>query len=380
MKKICVITGTRAEYGLLKPIMSAIQKSPELELQVIATTMHMAHNFGETYKQIESDGFVIDEKIENLIASDTGTAIAKSSGLVMILLSDVLHRLSPDAILVLGDRYETFSAATTAVLLKIPVVHIHGGERTEGAIDEQLRHALTKLSFLHFTSTNEYRQRIIQMGEDSSRVICSGAPGIDTIVQTTFFTLEELSIQLNWKIPFEYSLVIYHPETYADTNVYDDISLLLKTLKEKNRPVIFVYANADHGGQTINHEVEKFVAKDISNFHVVKNLSMQAYLSLLKHAQVLIGNSSSGIIEAPSLGTAVINIGDRQKGRLRAGNVLDCTLDSLNNTIDTALSVEFQKMCTQVKNPYGEGNATQIIIDTLVNTELQTKKVFVDEE
>lgn len=379
MKKICVITGTRAEYSLLKPIMEAIQKSSELELQLIATTMHMSLNFGETYKQIEADGFTIDQKIENLIVSDSETAMAKSSGLAMVLLSDALHRLSPDAVFLLGDRYETFAAATTAVLLRIPIVHVHGGERTEGAIDEQLRHALTKLSFLHFTATQEYRQRVIQMGEDASRVICSGAPGVDNIMRTSFSSLAELSEVLDWSIPSEYCLVIYHPETYAKTSVYEDITLLLETLKQKNMAAIFVYANADHGGQTINKEVEKFVSEDTSRFSVVKNLSMQHYLSLLKYTKVLIGNSSSGIIEAASVGTAVVNIGDRQKGRLRAENVIDCTLGSLSDALEKALESSFQETCKTVKNPYGDGKATDIIIDALVNTELTTHKIFVDE-
>jgi GDP/UDP-N,N'-diacetylbacillosamine 2-epimerase (hydrolysing) len=376
VKKICVITGTRSEYGLFRPIMEAIVRSDALQLQTVVTTMHLAANFGETYKEIEADGFTIDEKIENLICSDSDTATVKSSGMALILLSDALARLRPDVVLLLGDRYETFAAATAAMLMKIPIAHIHGGERTEGAIDEQIRHAITKMAYLHFASTEAYRQRIITMGEDPERVIYSGAPGVDNIMRATFTPPSMLSGIIGWDVARPYTLVIYHPETYSERGAAQEIDRILELLETEAMRCVFVYANADHGGQTINEKVEAFVRRDTEKYAVVKNLSMVHYLSLLSHAQMLIGNSSSGIIEAPSLKVPVVNIGDRQKGRIRAENVIDCTIDTLPQAIQTARSAAFRAQCAAAENPYGNGKATERIVRVLTEMQLQPRKPF----
>ena len=378
MKKVCVVTGSRAEYGLLRPIMQAIQESKQLQLKLIVTTMHLAPSFGETYRQIEADGFVIDERIENLLCSDSDTAVVKASGLAMILLSDAFKRVTPDILLLLGDRYETFAAATAAMLMRIPIAHIHGGERTEGAVDEQIRHALTKLAFLHFASTEEYRDRIIQMGESPERVVYSGAPGVDNVLQADFRSCEVLSRQLGWDVCKAYSLVIYHPETYAAESADEEIDRLLQELHRQQMRYIFVYANADHGGQTINRKVEQFVREQEQRCIAVKNLSMDDYLSLLKYTDMLIGNSSSGIIEAASLHVPVVNIGDRQKGRIRAENVIDCTIETLAKAIGLARSESFVRRCKTVRNPYGDGHATERIVRALEQIRPSAQKQFHD--
>lgn len=376
MKKICVVTGTRSEYGLFKPIMEAIRASESLQLQTVVTTMHLAPSFGDTYKIIEADGFTIDEKIENLICSDSDTASVKSSGLAMILLSDVFARLKPDAVLLLGDRFETFASATAAMLMKIPIAHIHGGERTEGAIDEQIRHAITKMAYLHFASTEEYRQRIIKMGEDPVRVIYSGAPGVDNIHRLNLVPLDDLERKIGWKLDEPYALVIYHPETYSSEDAGTEVDRILAILAHQKMRYIFVYANADHGGQAINNRVEAFVSRNPGRAVVVKNLSMVHYLSLLSGAKMLIGNSSSGIIEAPSLKVPVVNIGYRQKGRIRAENVIDCTIEGLEDAIAKAATPEFASVCSGVANPYGDGTATERIVEALITLPLKASKQF----
>ena len=379
-KKICVVTGTRAEYGLFYPIMKKIQNSNELELQLIATTMHLSKEFGSTYKQIENDGFIIDEKIENLLASDTKSAIAKSTGLATILLSDAFTRLQPDVVLLLGDRYETHAAATTAMLMNIPIAHIHGGEITEGAVDEQIRHSITKMSYLHFTSTEEYRQRVIQMGENSLRVYNSGAPGIDNIMDFELLSKTELEDDLHWKFSKRSALFTYHPVTLGSSDINNEIDHIFTALQKSGLNILFTYANADDNGRVINQKIEAFCQTDLTKYKVVKSLGQLRYLSAMKYVNLLIGNTSSGIIEAASFQKPVVNIGDRQKGRLQSGNVINCSIETLNNTIKQALSDEFQDSCKILKNIYGEGNASDIIVDVLSDIELSVVKKFVDME
>lgn len=379
-RKICVVTGTRAEYGLFYPIMKKIQNSDILELQLIATSMHLSEEFGNTYKQIEKDGFTINEKIENLIASDTKSSIAKSTGLATILLSDAFNRLEPDIVLILGDRFETHAAATTAMLMNIPLAHIHGGEITEGAVDEQIRHSITKMSYFHFTSTDAYRNRVIQMGEAPKRVFCTGAPGIDNIVKMNLLSKEDLEVELSWKINSPSALFTYHSETLSSSDVKEEIENILAVVQKSNINVIFTYANADDSGRIINQAIEKFVSSDTNKYFVAKNLGQLKYLSAMKHVDLLIGNTSSGIIEAASFHKPVVNIGDRQKGRLQSGNVIDCKVDTLANAIQQAMSDSFQEKCKQITNIYGNGHASDIIIDVLSNQELSVIKKFVDME
>jgi len=377
-RKVCVVTGTRAEYGLLYPILKKIQNSSVLELQLIATTMHLSSEFGNTYKQLEEDGFKINEKIENLLSSDTKSAVAKSTGLATILLSDAFERLQPDVVLILGDRFETHAAATTAMLMNIPIAHIHGGEITEGAVDEQMRHSITKMSYLHFTSTEHYRQRIIQMGEAPERVFNSGAPGIDNIVHLELLSKDTLEHDLGWKFGTQSALFTYHPVTLESSDLEADMESIFIDLKRLGLNILFTYANADDGGRIINQKIEEFCQISPTKYKVVKSLGQLKYLSAMKYVDLLIGNTSSGIIEAASFQKPVVNIGDRQKGRLQSGNIIDCCIKTLSNAIEKALSSEFQNKCKIVNNVYGDGNASEKIIDILSNAKLSVVKNFVD--
>jgi UDP-hydrolysing UDP-N-acetyl-D-glucosamine 2-epimerase len=377
-KKICIVTGTRAEYGLFFPIMKKIQSSDCLELQVVATTMHFSEEFGNTYKQIEKDGFFIDEKIENLLSSDTKGSIAKSTGLATILLSDAFSRLDPDVVLVLGDRFETHAAATTAMLMNIPIAHIHGGEITEGAVDEKIRHSITKMSSLHFTSTDEYRDRVIQMGEHSNTVFSVGAPGIDNIVNMNLLSKGGLEGELEWRLNGTTALFTFHSETLSTVDTRKEIKRILKIIGVSNISVLFTYANSDDGGRVINNEIEEFASKDKEKYLVVKSLGQLKYLSAMKHLDFVIGNTSSGIIEAASFQKPVINIGSRQKGRLQSANVIDSTIEKLEDSIFQAVSDSFIEHCNDVVNIYGNGNASHHIVTILENQNLSPIKKFND--
>ena len=377
-RKICVVTGTRAEYGLFFPIMKKIQSSDYLELQVVATTMHFSEEFGNTYKQIEKDGFFIDEKIENLLSSDTKGSIAKSTGLATILLSDAFSRLDPDVVLVLGDRFETHAAATTAMLMNIPIAHIHGGEITEGAIDEKIRHSITKMSSLHFTSTDQYRDRVIQMGEHSNMVFSVGAPGIDNIVNMNLLSKDELEDELEWKFNGTTALFTFHSETLSTADTRKEIKRILKIIGDSNIGALFTYANSDDGGRVINNEIEEFASKDKEKYLVIKSLGQLKYLSAMKHLDFVIGNTSSGIIEAASFQKPVINIGSRQKGRLQSANVINSTIEKLEYSIFQALSDSFIEHCNDVVNIYGEGDASNHIVTSLESQNLTPVKKFHD--
>lgn len=377
-RKICVVTGTRAEYGLFFPIMKKIQSSNLLELQVVATTMHFSEEFGCTYKQIEKDGFLIDEKIENLLSSDTKSSIAKSTGLAIILLSDAFSRLDPDVVLVLGDRFETLASATTAMLMNIPIAHIHGGEITEGAMDEKIRHSITKMSSLHFTSINEYRDRVIKMGEPLDAVFSVGAPGIDNIINMNLLSKSELEDELGWKFNGITALFTFHPETLSTIDTRVKIKKILKVINNFNINILFTYSNADDGGRIINNEIERFASKNKEKYLVVKNLGQLKYLSAMSHLDFVMGNTSSGIIEAASFQKPVINIGDRQLGRLQSGNVIDSTIEKLEESINKVTSEIFIEHCKKVFNIYGDGSASQKIVSLLENKNLSTIKKFND--
>lgn len=377
-RRVCVVTGGRSDYGLLKPILKEIRRSNDLNLQLVATTMHLSHEFGLTYQQIEEDGFEIHEKIDNLLKIDSRSAIAKSSAKLTDLIADCFERLSPDIVLLLGDRFETHAAATSALLMNIPIAHIHGGEVTQGAVDEQLRHAITKMSFLHFCSTDAYRKRVIQMGEDSSKVFNCGAPGIDNIVNKDLLTKGELSSQIGWTLPEEFALFTYHPTTLEDSNLNQDLDRIFNVLTESNMGVLFTYANSDFGGEIINNRIEDFCKINPAKYHVVKSLGQLRYLSAMKYADLLIGNTSSGIIEAASFGKPVVNIGNRQLGRVRNENVIDCTIQELKESLKIALSEDFLIKCTSQKNVYGNGSASKCIVRELLRQPLTVVKKFVD--
>ena len=378
-RKVCVVTGSRAEYGLFYPILSKIQESNKLELQLISTSAHHSSEYGLTYKQIENDGFNIVDKIENLYLTDTKPSIVKSTGLATSLLSDSFDRLQPDVVLLLGDRYETHAAATASMLMNIPIAHIHGGEITEGAVDEQIRHSITKMSYLHFCATETYRQRVIQMGEDPARVFNSGAPGIDNIINLNLLTKKILEKELSWKFTSKSALFTYHPVTLEENDIAHDLEVILSILETFSFNILFTYANADAGGRVINQKIEQFCKIQPAKYKVVKSLGQVKYLSAMKYVDLLIGNTSSGIIEAASFKKPVVNIGDRQKGRLRGENVIDCNLDTLQESIKFALSSSFRNKIKNMNNIYGTGSAAGFIVDKLINEPISVMKKFRDQ-
>ena len=378
-RKICVITGSRAEYGLFYPILIKIQESNKLKLQLISTSSHHSTEYGLTYKQIENDGFNIDDKIENLFLTEARSSMVKSTGIATSLLSDSFDRLQPDIVLLLGDRYETHAAATAAMLMNIPIAHIHGGEITEGAVDEQIRHSITKMSYLHFCATETYRKRVIQMGEDPARVFNTGAPGIDNIINLKLLTKSKLEKELNWKLTSKSALFTYHPVTLQESDIEIDLEAILSVLATFSFNILFTYANADSGGRIINQKIEEFCKIQPSKYKVVKSLGQVKYLSAMKYVNLLIGNTSSGIIEAASFKKPVINIGDRQKGRLRGKNVIDCNLNSLQDSIKLALSSSFRNNIKNMNNIYGIGTAADIILDKLINEPISVIKKFRDQ-
>jgi len=366
-RKICVVTGTRAEYGLLYWLMKEIQQDPELELQLVVTGMHLSPEFGLTWKQIEEDGFFINEKVEMLLSSDTPSGVAKSTGLGIIGFADSFARLCPDILVLLGDRFETIAAATAAHISQIPIAHIHGGETTEGAIDEAFRHAITKMSQLHFVAAEPYRKRVIQMGEKPETVFLVGAPGLDHLEHLSFLNRQELEKDLDLSLDPPLFLVTYHPVTLeGDPSVpFNELLNALETFPEAK--IVFTFPNADTRGRVLIKMIEEFVSKNTHRAKAFSSLGQQRYLSLMKICDVVIGNSSSGLAEAPSFGVPTINIGNRQKGRLKATSVIDCPEQKENivNAIKEALSPEFKQFASKAENPYGFGGASKKIKEVL---------------
>ena len=383
MKKICVVTGTRAEYGLLSPLIQKIAADEELELQLVATGMHLSPEFGLTVDLIEKDGFELSDKIEILLSSDSAIGISKSMGLANISFAETFERLQPDMIVLLGDRYEIFSAASVATIAKIPVAHLHGGETTEGAYDEAFRHSISKMSWLHFTSTEGYRQRVIQLGESPERVFNVGAIGIENIKEMPLMTKEELENSLNFTLNEPLSLVTFHPVTLEDQSSEQQFNELLAALEEVEGTIIFTKANSDSDGRIINQLIDEFVRTHSERSIAYTSMGQLRYLSAMSMADIVIGNSSSGIIEAPSFNIPTINIGDRQKGRIQAGTVLNCEprKEELLDAITDALSQEFKTNIKNSPNPYGEGQVSEKILTVIKNTlkhDISLKKKFYD--
>lgn len=373
MRKICVVTGSRAEYGLLSGIMRAIDNDPELTLQIIATNMHLSPEFGLTYREIERDGFRIDKKVEMLLSSDTANATAKSVGLGFIGFADAYEDLKPDMILVLGDRYEIISAVSTALFYKIPVAHLHGGEITEGAYDDCIRHAITKMSHLHFTSTEEYRKRVIQLGEAPDRVFNVGAPGIENIKKVPLMGKAELEASLDGFTFGDKSLLVtYHPVTLENSTARQQIENLLAALDEiPEYKVIFTLPNSDTDGRIIISTINDYVAKHSDRAVAYPSLGLKRYLSTLQFVSAAVGNSSSGIIEVPSFGIPTLNIGDRQRGRLAAASVVNCGTgkEDISKGLSKILSAEFKQ--EKVENPYEGKNTTADILHVIKNYPLE---------
>ena len=366
-RKICVITGTRAEYGLLRWVMQGIKDDPELTLQVIATGMHLSPEFGLTYREIENDGFQIDRKVEMLTSSDTPVGIAKSMGLGLIGFADALNELQPDLIVVLGDRFEIFSAVAAARVARIPVAHLHGGEATEGLIDEAIRHSITKMSHLHFVAAEEYRQRVIQLGEQPERVFLVGGLGIDNIKRLKLLDRAELEASLDFKLGQKNLLITFHPVTLEMSTAAGQMAELLAALAElRDTQLIFTLPNADTDGRALIKMVEQFVAQH-PNARAYTSLGQLRYLSCIAQVDGVVGNSSSGLAEVPSFKKGTINIGDRQRGRLQAASVIDCQpiQQSIAAALERLYSAEFQVSLSRAHNPYGAGGASEKIVATI---------------
>ena len=368
MRKICVITGSRAEYGLLSGLMKQIDESEDLKLQIIATNMHLSPEFGLTYKEIEKDGFVIDKRVEMLLSSDTSNATAKSVGLGMIGFADAYEDLRPDLIVVLGDRYEILAAVSTALFFKIPVAHLHGGEITEGAYDDAIRHAITKMSHLHFTSTEEYRKRVIQLGESPDRVFNVGAIGVENIKRGSFLSKEELENSLDFKLGDKSLLVTFHPVNLETCTAREQCDNLLEVLaKHPEYRILFTLPNSDTDGRVIIDCIKDFVAKNEDRAIAFKSLGKLRYLSALKYVSAAIGNSSSGILEVPSFGIPTLDIGDRQKGRLAAKSVVHCgtSTEEIEQGFRLIFSEAIQSASKLRSNPYEKEGTTDMIVSQL---------------
>lgn len=367
MKTITVLTATRAEYGLLNPVIHALKACGEFDVRIVVTGAHLSPEFGLTYKEIERDGIEIDRKIEILLSSDTPASISKSMGMAMIGFADYFAERRPDALVVLGDRYETLAVCCAAMNERIPIIHLYGGETTEGAVDEAIRHAITKLSYLHLTSTEEYRRRVIQLGEHPERVLTVGAIGIENSLKKPLITKEELEESLNFKLDKPYAVVTFHPVTLEGSSAKEQYEEVLKAFdKNSDMKYIITKANADSDGRIINKMTDEYTESH-DNVIAFESLGAVRYLSALKYAAMAIGNSSSGLIEVPSFKIPTINIGDRQKGRLKAASVIDCIPkeESICAAIELAENTEFRDVCRNTINPYGDGNTSQKIVDAI---------------
>ncbi len=379
--RVCVVTGTRAEYGLLRPVMRLIQASPRLSLVTAVTGMHLAAQFGETWREIAADGFAIDARVDMLLASDTPEAVTKSLGLATISFAEAFARLAPDVVMLLGDRFELLAAAQAALIARIPVAHISGGDRTEGAMDEAIRHAITKMSHLHFVTNVEAARRVRQLGEDPARIVHSGNPGLDDLAAMSLLSRAEVESRLGLPLGKPTFLVTFHPVTLDEAPAAEPFAELLAALDRfPEASLVFTYPNADTFGQAIIRDMEAYVARR-ANAVARRSLGQLLYWSVMAACDAVIGNSSSGLLEAPSLGKPCVNIGDRQRGRMRAATTLDCppTRDAIAAAIAAALGLD----CRGTVNPYGKGDAAKIIVESLealADPRALLKKTFHDLE
>lgn len=382
-RKICVVTGTRAEYGLLRWVMDGIQKSSKLELQIIATGMHLSPAFGLTYKEIEKDGFTIDNKVEMLLSADSPSSISKSTGLGIVGFADSYESLQPDIVVILGDRFEILSACIAALFAKIPIAHIHGGETTEGAFDESIRHSISKMAWWHFVAADEYEKRVIQLGEHPDRVFNVGGLGVDVINKTNLLSKKDLMDKTGIQFDDKNLMVTFHPVTLENNTSEKQCQALLNVLgKMQDTYIIFTMPNADTGGRIIKEMAIDFVNRNSNRSISFESMGQLNYLSTLQFVDGVVGNSSSGLAEVPTFKIGTVNIGERQKGRLKANSIIDCepTEDSIKSAIETLYNNDFQEKLKDVKNPYGEGLATEKILDLLDKNPIPTepKKEFYD--
>jgi UDP-hydrolysing UDP-N-acetyl-D-glucosamine 2-epimerase len=373
-RRICVVTGTRAEYGLLFWLLKELDAAPDVELQIVACAMHLSPEFGLTYKQIEADGFTIHAKVEMLLSADTATAITKSIGLGCIGFADAFDRLAPDLIVVLGDRYEILAAAQAALVACIPVAHIHGGEGTEGAIDEAIRHSITKMSHLHFVGAAGYRERVLQLGEDPARIYAFGAPGLESVTRLPRLGRAALEDSLDFKLSERNMLITYHPETLGQTTPDVPLAELFAALDcFTDAHLVFTKPNSDTRGRIINTMIDDYVAAHHDRAMAVTTLGSLRYLSMIALSDVVVGNSSSGIIEVPAFDTPTVNIGSRQAGRLRATSIIDCAEDreAITAGIEKALSAEFQAAIKGQAQAYQGGDVAVKITEVLRTADLR---------
>lgn len=370
MRKICVITGTRAEFGLLSGLMRLIQQSEDTNLQVVATNMHLSERYGNTYREIEEAGFAIDYKVPMLDGSgaDDSTATIKAMSRALAGFADAYDVLQPDLIVVLGDRFEILCAVEAALIKQIPVAHLHGGELTYGAYDDAIRHSITKMSHLHFTSTEEYRSRVIQLGEQPERVFNVGALGVENIKRVPLMSKEEVEKDLKFEIGDRTLLITYHPATLSDSNPLEYIKALFDALDEHPElRVIFTMPNSDTGGQEIAEAIENYAAQHADRVRAYKSLGMRRYLSVMKYCAAVVGNSSSGILETPSFHIPTLNIGSRQDGRLAAKSVYNCgtSKEAISEGLSHILSQEFRAQAAKAMNPYEKEGTAQAIFDAI---------------
>lgn len=383
MKRLVVVTSTRAEYGLLSPIIKKLNGFDDIEVKVVVTGSHLSSEFGMTVREIENDGVEIDKRIEILLSSDTHVSVSKAMGLALISFSEYFDSLNPNAIMILGDRFESLAIGIAAMNARIPIIHLHGGEATEGLIDEAVRNSLTKLSYLHFTSTESYRDRVIQMGEDPLRVFNVGAVGVENVLKMEIMNKDDIKEYYGDNFN-KLAVLTFHPVTLEDKTAERQILELLEAIvKYKDIMFICTKANADMNGRIINQHIEKYGSR-YSNVKLYDSLGMKKYLSLVKYAEFVIGNSSSGIIEVPSFKIPTINIGDRQKGRIQAQSIINCSpkKEDIVRAIELAMSEKFRKSLEFMKNPYENGCTTDKIAmitrDYLINNKLKIQKKFYD--
>ncbi len=385
MKKIAIFTGTRAEYGILYWIIKELHERSDTELQLYVGGMHLSPEFGYTIEQIEKDGFTIDEKLEFLLSSDSPVAVSKSIALALMTSAEAIDRNQPDLIVILGDRFESMAVAQAAMISCTPVAHIHGGEITEGLIDDAIRHSITKMSHLHFTANDQYRNRVIQLGEDPSRVFSYGAPGIDSIKKLDLLGKDDLIKSIDFDITDKFFMITYHPVTLDSDGAKNSLINLLSALEDyKDYKLVITYPNADTHGRALIEILDDYKSKNEDRVLLIQSLGQLRYLSLLKLCNAVIGNSSSALIEAPTFNVPTINIGERQKGRITGATVINCSEDkkSIKDSIEKSLSLEFLNICKNANNPYGQGDSSSKIVQKMVDFDLTgiVKKSFYNVE
>ena len=367
-RKVCVVTGTRADYGLLRKLMRLIFDAPELLLQVAVTGMHLSPEFGLTYQEIEKDGFFIDARVETLLSSDTGVGVAKAVGLGVLGFADAFDRLEPDIVVVLGDRFEAYSAVQAAFLSGISIAHISGGELTTGALDDSIRHSISKMARFHFVASEVYRKRVLQLGENPEDVENVGDPALDNIADLQLPSLEDLCDDVGVSLLRPYFLVTYHPTTNGQEDIAQNMHELFSAFDNfPDHQLLWTKANADAGGRTLNKLLDEYARARVDRVSVVTSLGSLRYLAAMKYCDAVVGNSSSGIVEAPAMGVATINIGRRQDGRLKATSIVDCTESaaSITKALEKALSLSFKHVVQNTRSLYGTGHTAQLIVKRL---------------